>query len=197
MAFRRDWKYVMKYFIGQGCANPGSLSLMQLILYGGASYKWALSMELFSCRSYGAQNCVSQFFKILWTPDGGCVIYTPACAQHKIEVLNHPVSKSWTLSLIKAEKGIKSLIGINILALQICNYPQSLCRWYRKEHIVACGFTDIDVRLVLNAQNQETIKESPPSKLSTDQEEHIYHRERGSFEVLTEQSQETNSENLS
>ena len=47
MAFRRDWKYVMKYFIGQGCANPGSLSLMQLILYGGASYKWALSMELF------------------------------------------------------------------------------------------------------------------------------------------------------
>jgi hypothetical protein len=65
------------------------------------------------------------------------------------------------------------------------------------EHIVACGFTDIDARLVLTAWSQETFKENPPSKLPTDQEEHVYHKERGSFEVSTEQPQKTNSENLS
>jgi hypothetical protein len=49
---------------------------------------------------------------------------------------------------------------------------------------------------VLSAWSQETFKENPPSKLSTDQKEHVYHKERGSFEDSTEQPQETNSENL-
>jgi putative component of membrane protein insertase Oxa1/YidC/SpoIIIJ protein YidD len=53
-----------------------------------------------------AHRIVSLIFETLWTSDGGCIVYNPACAQYKVEVLNNSVSKPWTLNLINAEKSI-------------------------------------------------------------------------------------------